>query len=235
MNMFRFVLIAFMIPGLLISVPVRAQIYFFDDFENPAESEKKWEVITGDWQFGDGVYHQLSTASPWQVSMVSKDYWKDEWVEYTIEVKIMPLTPGDAPANILFRVQDPVPQTWADRDSPDTHMYRWIINGWTNTESRPYMYSEGLREELALTPNSLVVGDWHDVRLVVTTTGCAGYVNENELFNVEHAQWTNGRVGLHAYSGMMDFDDFIVYGPSGMQVEAMGKMSVAWGEIKAGH
>ncbi len=235
MNMVRFVLIAFMIPGLLISVPVRAQIYFFDDFENPAESEKKWEVITGDWQFGDGVYHQLSTASPWQVSMVSKDYWKDEWVEYTIEVKIMPLTPGDAPANILFRVQDPVPQTWVDRDSPDTHMYRWIINGWTNTESRPYMYSEGIREELALTPNSLVVGDWHDVRLVVTTTGCAGYVNENELFNVEHAQWTNGRVGLHAYSGMMDFDDFIVYGPSGMQVEAMGKMSVAWGEIKAGH
>ncbi len=197
----------------LFSSPVAAQIYFSDDFENPAESGEKWEVVTGDWQVADGVYHQLSTADPWLASMVAADKWNDEWVEYTIEFMVKPLTTGDAPVNVLFRVQDPVPQVWADRNGPNTHMYRWIVNGWTNTESRPYMYNAGNTVMLAQTNNSLVVGNWHHIKLVVTKTGLAGYVDGVEMFDVEHAEWTDGRVGIHAYSGMMDFDDFIVYGP----------------------
>jgi hypothetical protein len=194
---------------------VNAQTYFYDDFENPAESEDKWEVITGDWQVADGVYHQLAAADPWQASMVATDQWSNEWEEYTIEFRVKPLTEGDAPVNVLFRVRNPVPQVWADRDGPNTQIYRWIVNGWTNSESRPYMYNQGAREMLALTENSLVVGEWHNIKLVVTKTGLAGYVNDVEMFDIQHAQWTDGRVGLQAYNGMMDFDDFIVYGPSG--------------------
>jgi hypothetical protein len=197
----------------LFSSPVEAQTYFFDDFENPAESEDKWEVITGDWQVADGVYHQLSTSDPWQASMVAADKWNDEWVEYTIEFMVKPLTQGDAPVNVLFRVQDPVPQIWADRNGPNTHMYRWIVNGWTNTESRPYIYNAGTSEMLAQTNNSLEVGNWHNIKLVVTKTSLAGYVDDVEMFNVDHAEWTDGRIGIQAYSGMMDFDNFIVYGP----------------------
>ncbi len=200
---------------LLFSAPVDAQTYFFDDFENPADSEGRWEVITGDWQVADGVFHQLATADPWQASMVAADQWSNEWEEYTIEFKVKPLTEGDAPVNVLFRVQDPVPTVWADRNGPNTHMYRWIVNGWTNTESRPYIYNAGSTVMLAQANNSLEVGSWHNIKLVVTKTGLAGYVNDVEMFDVEHAQWTNGRVGIQAYSGMMDFDDFIVYGPSG--------------------
>ena len=195
---------------LLFSSAVDAQTYFYDDFENSAESEGRWEIITGEWQIADGVYHQLSTADPWLVSMVAADQWSNEWEEYTIEFKVKPLTEGDAPVNVLFRVRDPVPQVWADRDAANTHMYRWIVNGWTNTESRPYMYSAGTRAMLAQTDSSLVVGEWHNIKLVVTKTGLAGYVDDVEMFDVEHAEWTNGRVGIQAYSGMMDFDDFIV-------------------------
>jgi hypothetical protein len=194
---------------------VKAQTYFYDDFENPAGSEGKWEVVTGDWQVADGVYHQLATADPWQASMVAADQWSNDWEEYTIEFRVKPLTEGDAPVNVLFRVQDPVPTVWADRNGPSTHMYRWIVNGWTNTESRPYIYNAGSSVMLAQTNNSLVVGEWHNIKLVVTKTGLAGYVNDVEMFNVEHAEWTDGRVGIQAYSGMMDFDDFIVYGPVG--------------------
>ena len=57
---------------------VDAQIYFSDDFENPAESETKWEVITGEWEVADGIYHQLSASSPWQASMVAWDHSKLE-------------------------------------------------------------------------------------------------------------------------------------------------------------
>jgi len=199
----------------LFASSVDAQTYFFDDFENPVESEGKWEVITGDWQVADGVYHQLSTSDPWQASMVAADQWSNEWEEYTIEFKVVVHTEGDAPVNVLFRVQDPVPQIWSDRNGPNTHMYRWIVNGWTNTESRPYIYNAGTATMLAQTDNSLVVGNWHDIKLVVTKTGLAGYVDDVEMFDIQHAVWTDGRVGIQAYSGMMDFDDFIVYGPAG--------------------
>ncbi|MFC1605174.1 hypothetical protein ACFL5F_09135, partial [Planctomycetota bacterium] len=81
------------------------------------------------------------------------------------------------------------------------------------TESRPYMYNAGTSEMLAQTNNSLEVGNWHNIKLVVTKTSLAGYVDDVEMFNIDHAQWTDGRVGIQAYSGMMDFDNFIVYGP----------------------
>lgn len=198
------------------TLPVGAQIYFSDDFEDPAASALKWQVISGNWQVADGLYQQLSTASPWQASMVASDHWRDEWVEYTIEFKVRSLTAGDAPVNVLFRVQDPAPVTWDDRNGPNTHMYRWIINGWTNTESRLYIYNEGTATMLTQTNNALEVGAWYHVKLVVASTGLVGYLNDVEMFRVQHAQWTTGRVGLHAYSGVMDFDDFIVYGPLGL-------------------
>ena len=78
-----FVLIA------LFSTSVNAQTYFYDDFENPAESEAKWEVITGEWEVSDGVYHQLSTADPWQASMVAWDQWSNEW-EYVDSIVVFP-------------------------------------------------------------------------------------------------------------------------------------------------
>jgi len=200
----------------LFSSPVDAQIYFSDDFENPSESEGKWEVAGGEWQVADGVYHQLSTSSPWQASMVAADHWQDQWQEYTIEFKVKVLTEGDAPVNVLFRVQDPVPVVWDDRNGPNTHLYRWIVNGWTNTESRPYVYNEGTSTMLAQTNNTLEVGAWHHIKLVVTKTSLAGYVDDVEMFDVQHAAWTTGRVGIQAYSGMMDFDDLIIYGPFGL-------------------
>jgi hypothetical protein len=196
------------------SSPVGAQIYFADDFNDPGASKDKWQVVTGDWQVADGVYHQVSTADPWLASMVAASQWNDAWGEYTIEFKVKPLTTGDAPVNVLFRVQEPVPQVWADRNTAATHMYRWIVNGYTNTESRPYIYDGGTATMLAQTKNTLEVGVWHHIMLVVTRTGLAGYVNGAEMFDVQHAKWTNGRVGIQAYSGKMDFDDFVVYGPA---------------------
>jgi hypothetical protein len=203
------VFVAFLCPR------VDGQTYFSDDFEDPAATAEKWEVVSGNWVVADGVYKQLDTADPWQASMVAPDHWDMAWQEYTIEFKVKILTEGDAPVNVLFRVLDPVPVVWADRNGPNAHLYRWIVNGWTNTESRPYIYNEGTATMLAQTENTMEVGAWHDIKLVVTKTGMAGYVNGVEMFDVQHAQWTEGRVGIQAYSGEMDFDDFIVYGPYG--------------------
>jgi len=200
----------------LSSAPVGAQIYFSDDFNDPAASKEKWQVITGDWQAADGVYHQLSTADPWLATFVAASQWNEQWEEYTLEFKVKILTTGDAPVNVLFRVQPQIPQVWADRNTATAHFYRWIVNGYTNTESRPYLYDGGTATMLAQTPNVMEVGIWHHIMLIVTKTGLAGYVNGVEKFDIQHAKWTTGRIGIQAYNGQMDFDDFIVYGPAYM-------------------
>ncbi len=203
-----------------------------DDFENAAASESIWEIVTGDWQVADGVFHQLAQGDAWLVAMVAPDKWDSNWTEYTVEVSGTQLEDGDHPLQILFRVQEPVPQTWADRNAAETHMYRWIINGWTNTLCRPYIYNEGTATMLAEQPLTLEIGTFYHFKLEVTEKGFRGYVNGEEKFDVEHAEWTDGRVGLQSFSGMADFDDFIVYGPSGTAVEPRGKLAVTWAGIK---
>lgn len=212
---------------------ISAQVYVADDFEDPAKSEGLWDFITGNWVVADGVLHQLEQGDPWYAAMVASNVWKDEWTEYTIEVDGAQLQAGDYPLNILFRVQEPVPQVWADRNAPQTHLYRWIVNGWTNTLSRPYIYNAGVAEMLAEKPVVLNIGEFYHLKLVVTEQGFQGFINDEEFFKVDHAEWINGRVGLHAYSGLIDFDNFVVYGPSGTAVEPYGCLASTWGSLRS--
>lgn len=230
--MFRvFVILAFILV-LGITVSASGQVYVSDDFEDPDFSAKLWEIINGDWQVADGVFHQLAQGDNWLVAMISDDVWNNDWTEYTLEVSGAQLEDGDHPLNILFRVQDPVPMVWADRNAPQTHMYRWIINGWTNTLSRPYIYNEGVAEMLAEKPVTLEIGKFYRFKLEVTNDGFRGFIDDEEMFDVQHAEWINGRVGLHSYSGKADFDDFVIYGPSGMGVDPENKLAATWGQMK---
>ncbi len=218
---------------LYVASPSFGQMYVADDFEDAKVSEGIWEIITGDWQVADGVFHQLAQGDSWLVAMVSSDNWDNNWTEYTVEVSGTQLEAGDHPLQILFRVQDPVPQTWADRNAPQTHMYRWIINGWTNTLCRPYIYNEGTVTMLAEKALILDIGKFYRFKLEVTKEGFRGYVDDEEMFDVKHAEWIDGRVGLQSFGGQADFDDFIVYGPEGQSVEAQGKLAVTWASLKA--
>jgi hypothetical protein len=78
----------------------------------------------------------------------------------------------------------------------------------------------------------LEIGKFYRFKLEVTNKGFRGYVDGEEMFDVEHAEWIDGRVGLQSFSGMADFDDFIVYGPSGTAVEPQGKLAVTWAALK---
>lgn len=215
------------------ALPVRAQTYVYDDFEEPAVSEDLWEIVTGEWEVGDGVFHQLAQGDPWLVAMVAQNKWDNNWTEYTLEVSGTQLEDGDHPLNILFRVREPVPQVWADRNGPQAHMYRWIVNGWTNTLSRPYIYNEGETTMLAEKAVILEIGRFYRLKLEVTNSDFRGFIDDEEFFDVEHAEWTEGRVGLQSFGGMADFDDFVVYGPKGMSVEPQSKLAVTWGRMKA--
>jgi len=232
MKIIRVLAVSCVLAMCFAASPSFGQIYVQDDFENPAASEDIWEIIAGDWQVADGVFHQLAQGDAWLVAMVASDKWND-WTEYTVEVSGTQLEAGDHPLQILFRVQEPVPLVWADRNAPQTHMYRWIINGWTNTLCRPYIYNGGTSEMLAEKDLILEIGQFYHFKLEVTKKGFRGYVDGEEMFSVDHDEWIDGRVGLQSFGGMADFDDFVIYGPSGTAVEPRGKLAVTWATLKS--
>jgi hypothetical protein len=58
---------------LCVALPSFGQLYVSDDFEDANVSEDIWEIISGDWQVADGVFHQLAQGDSWIVAMVAPD------------------------------------------------------------------------------------------------------------------------------------------------------------------
>ena len=219
---------------LLLSVSVHAQMYFQDDFEDPDANLDKWEIIQGEWEVNDGIFQQTGQGiDPWLVAMVSDEHWKEEWTEYTVEFKVRnPVEGLDNGVSVLFRVQDPVPANWAERSGANSHVYRWALNISMNTVGLIGVYEPGAYQRLIDIPYSLVIGDWYDVKLVVTEDNAVAYVNEEKILETDDVRWTDGRVGIQAYDGPLDFDDFMIYGPEGSAVEPAGKLISTWSQVR---
>ena len=219
---------------LLVSFSVQAQIYFQDDFEDPQTTKDKWEIIQGDWQANNGIFQQLGQdIDPWLVAMVANDYWKGEWTGYTVEFEVRnPVEGLDNGVSVLFRVQDPVPVNWAERNGPNSNVYRWALNISMNTLGLIGVYEAGVYQRLCESPFSLVIGEWYDVKLVVTKKDATAYINGEKVLQTDDVRWTEGRVGIQAYNGPLDFDDFIIYGPEGALVKPAGKLIATWSQIK---
>lgn len=219
---------------LLMPVCIYAQTYFEDDFENSNATMDKWEIILGDWEVNDGIFQQLGQGiDPWLVAMVSNKHWKQEWTDYTVEFKVRnPVEGLDNGISVLFRVQDPVPANWGERNGPNSHVYRWALNISMNTLGLIGLYEAGVYERLVEDPYSVEIGKWHDVKLVVTEADAVAYIDGQKVLETDDVRWTEGRVGVHAYNGPLDFDDFVIYGPEGMPVEPAGKLPAKWGHIK---
>ena len=66
----------------LVNSTVIPQTYFEDNFDNPKESGKKWTPLFGEWEFKNKEYQQLG-GEPNSMSLVSDEYWEEEWNKYT--------------------------------------------------------------------------------------------------------------------------------------------------------
>ncbi len=220
---------------LLMSACVYAQTFFEDDFEDPGATADKWEIILGDWEVNNGIFQQTGQdIDPWLVAMVSNDHWREEWTEYTVEFKVRnPVEGLDNGVSVLFRVQDPVPVNWAERNGPNSNVYRWALNISMNTLGLIGVYEAGVYQRLTESPYSVIIGKWHEVKLVVTEKDATAYIDGQEVLKTDDVRWTRGRVGIQAYNGPLDFDDFIIYGPAGASVEPTSKLATTWSSIKA--
>lgn len=239
-----YVIITCVALGLAGAVAIaRAQTYFSDYFEDPAESEKKWVDLYGTWQFKDGEYHELMNAVNC-MSIVSDEYWNDSWNDYTFEVRANKIS-GAEGFLIMFRCmgqmqpRDVAVRVHPDRmaDDPVSLQYWWNLGGWTNTRSCVERWINGGVSEHGNTANTIKTGDWYDIKIVNTPTGYTLYLNDEEIAAVsDNTQDGRGRIGLAVWSTTARFDDVTVYGAEGMggqAVEPVERLATTWAGIKS--
>ena len=73
-----------LIVGL--TTTVVPQTYFEDNFDDAKKSDKKWNPLFGQWDLKDKEYIQ-SLQLVNSMSLVTDEFWKEEWNDYTFEVK----------------------------------------------------------------------------------------------------------------------------------------------------
>jgi len=234
---FQFLLIVFL-SFFLTPCFTSAQTYFADNFDNLNESQKKWVPLYGQWEFKDKEYHQLKNDINC-MSIISDDYWKDEWNDYTFEVRANKIS-GAEGFLIMFRcigimqnrgvaVQPPPPRMEKDKVSLE---YWWNLGGWGNTRSQVESWGGTLG---ANTNDTIKTGDWYDIKIVNTQKKYTLYLNGKETASIDDStQDGKGRVGLATWSTLARFDNVVVYGPEGLSqaVDVSGKLPVRWGLIK---
>ena len=216
-----------------------AQLYFEDNFDNPNKSGDKWVPLFGDWQFKDDEYHQLANHTNC-MSVVSDDYWDEDWNDYTYEVRGNKIG-GAEGFLIMFRCQGiMVDRGQKLEDHPERMKgqaqleYWWNLGGWGNARSEVESWG-GIRGN-AKTNHTINTGEWYDIKIVNTPTGYTLFLNDEKVADVNDATRDGvGRVGVATWSTRARYEDVLVYGPNGpLPVDPKGKIATAWGFLKAG-
>jgi hypothetical protein len=225
---------------LMIFTIANAQTYFLDNFDNADESEQKWHPLFGQWEFNDDEYHQLMNAVNC-MSVISDDFWNDDWNDYTFEVKGNKIG-GAEGFLIMFRCMGIMQNRGVALEDPPSRMeadgtnleYWWNLGGWGNTRSQVESWGG---KAGANTNHTINTDEWYDIKIINTPTNYTLYLNDEEVAVVDDTtQDGRGRVGLATWSTTARFDDVIVYGPDGPSAEAVmpvDKMAVTWASIKS--
>lgn len=224
---------------LNISKITNSQTYFSDNFDKPEESEKKWVDIYGQWEFNDKEYHQLMNAVNC-MSLVSDEYWNEDWADYTFEVKANKID-GAEGFLIMFRCMGLMqPRDVALREHParmqkqQALQYWWNLGGWANTRSQVETWGGGVAG--ANTNHTIKANEWYDIKIVSTPNDYTLYLNGEKVATVKDStQGGKGRIGLATWSTRARFDDVLVYGPQGpkLSIDISGKTTTKWAKIKS--
>ena len=237
MKIFKISVKVLMVLAVTTSVS-HSQIYFEDNFDNPKESEKKWHVLYGDWQFKNKEYHQLM-LEPNCMSVVSDEYWDEKWDNYTYEVKGNAIE-GAEGFLIMFRCRGLMQARGKALKKPPARMknqkssleYWWNLGGWGNTHSKVESWG-GIGG--ADSGDTIKYGDSYDIKIINTPKSYTVILNDKEVASVEDTSQDGvGRVGLATWSTAAKYDEVIVYGPDGPKlVSSREKVSTTWADIKS--
>lgn len=235
------------IINILLCCPVTAQLLFQDDFQNSALSQKKWMLFKGNWRIANGALSQLSSTDR-TIAIVSDDFWKEEWVDYTLEVTAAKIR-GKNGVQIWWRIRDDFrAAVGRDGDSfvldpppegrlKDVGLPRskiWWDIGKEDKRSLVIRDIRGVVIEKNDTETNFSMGkEPLRVKIVNSAAGYKLYLNDKMLFEMGDITIKGGRIALGTEDTSAEFDNVLVYGPEGFAVEPHGKLTTNWGKLKA--
>jgi hypothetical protein len=229
-----------------LATPVYAQTIFEDNFDNPAASKNNWEVISGAWEFKDGMLYSPNENTQFVSAYVAASEWgmdtAKEYDEYTIEFRFMKEGGAECCRPLWRSVADPLPKTSGERKG----FYEWNIGGWTNSRSVLRRFEPNGQAIFLLDSQNndqdmhlgatVEVDQWYHVKVIVRNDDkTEGYLDGQKSWEIEDNMWTDGRIALVNWLASVFFDDFKIYGPAGpgSAVEPGNHLVTTWAELKA--
>jgi hypothetical protein len=222
---------------LLIALPLRLSFAgLVWDFAKEAELDD-WEVIRGGWEIDEqnGVLVGESIEDEGFL-MISSDIWQEEWVDYTIEIRVRSIAPGNRHFGLGFRDDGKGNNHYGfylDDDPGCCEGTYWFgfYNGDYNAISafwgQPGNYDEA--------------EDWNVLKIVVEDFTFDLYINGEhiETYQDSGKTYSKGPVGLvndcnDGQTAIVEFDYIKIEG-DGMPsaVLSAGKLSTTWGSIRS--
>ena len=214
------------------------QTYFEDNFDDAKKSDKKWNPLFGQWDLKDKEYIQ-SLQLVNSMSLVTDEFWKEEWNDYTFEVKGNKIG-GAEGFLIMFRcrgMMEPRGQALLkhpgrmQKQKPSLE-YWWNLGGWGNSRSKVESWG-GIGG--ADSKHTIKDDTWYEIKIVNTPKDYTVILNGKEVAKVKDgAQDGVGRIGLATWATKARYDNVIVYGPDGPSapVKANSKAALTWGYLK---
>ena len=207
------------------------------DFASKAELDD-WEELMGDWSIAEqnGVLVVESLEDD-AFLMNSSDIWQEEWLDYTIEIRVRSIAPGNRHFGLGFRDDGKGNNHYGFYLDDDpaccegTYWFGFYSNGNYNAISafwgQPGNYDEA--------------EDWNVLKIVVEGFTSELYINDKhiETYSDNGKTYSKGPVGLvndsnGGQEAIVEFDYIKIEGeglPSA--VSSAGKLSTTWGSIRS--
>lgn len=135
------------------------------DFANSGTNG--WNVFNGAWSTNAGVYRQTSTGTTDCRTWTGSTNWSN--YTYTLRAR---KDGGSEGFLIIFNWRDANNFMW------------WNIGGWGNTQHAIEFCQDGAKSTLASAGGSVTNGGWYDIRVELSATNIACYLNNTLIHNI---------------------------------------------------
>ena len=196
------------------------------NFEDPADADL-WapndegpRTGESEWKIEDGWFHQTKLETMYHKAAGGDPDWTDYTVEFDMTIE------EGACAGVLLRSDSTASngyRLWLR--SGLLQLMQWVDDAWQDPRvDVPFNMELGKEYHMEVSIEGWIIDVWVDGEHLIE-----GHKLEGELFE-------SGMLGLINYDCHTRYDNIKVSGPNvkSMPVEAWGKLSTVWGQIKRG-
>ena len=210
---------------------------FFDDFENPAQSEAIWEVVQRDWVFQDGYCWAPGEAGLTITPLLLLDIHAEDGM--VIEAQCSDKGDGNWSNFAVIYSYEAEDLAWSAGAGVGNN--QWRMFQFTPESSKDGAWGSDFVPGVA-TASELIAEEWYNIRIEINGTDITMYgSSEPGSENLDESNTCTlpgpptGRIGLSAAGASPMYNWIRVTGPSvtTTAVSPIDRLAATWAGIKA--